>query len=883
MMSSTLVLNLLLLVSIASAGHYYGGSLSFSPKGINPDGSIRVDFRIKQTYDETLCYYEPYNCVSGNCGYVSRQNYATIDRSSNGRSGYTNTWCQNEAVVTRNIYGNMPFDLQDYSCCWVPTVNGVGSWRLWTHVDLGLRSDTNKPNHSPLNTILPLLRVPQNCPRTYRLMAFDPDGDKVRCRYGIQQNNECDTCNQPSGFQLDRNACTLDYSYTYNTGVYGFELVLEDFPRQHINLSYTDGTQSYRCPLGGGRHKRAPMSWWYTSPQTTTQSSTTTPGWLVQTTTLPPTTTPWWWWWYHQQTTTLPPTTTTTTTTTPWWWYHQQTTTLPPTTTPWWWWYHQQTTTLPPTTTTTPWWWYHQQTTTLPPTTTPWWWWYHQQTTTLPPTTTPWWLWLQTTPATTTYPNQQFTTTTIPPHQRSYDPLSKIPLQFSLLVDPPAPSCTEGLYIPHFVSPTPHNGEQIHATPLNELEIRVKATAAYSTVSDVIISGPQNITKHPLSTGEYAIRWTPMMEDVGDYFSVCFIAESSTGNSIYQSEMRCVIVTVGRQTVDANVICTGTNMVIEIEQVNSVRLHKDYLRLNNPSCTLDSNGTHVLANISLNACGTMIEEDDLYIIFKNAIISMDDPNSIITRKHEVEIEFSCRYEKSNNVSLQFTAQRHMTTITEKGFGTLTYRFGLYETADYTLKMDPNTYPVEYELGQMIYMEIESQSSINNTELFVDSCIATPFNDPNYQTPYSIIQNGCIVDDTVQFYTSHKPMVRFAMEAFKFIGLHDQVFISCSVILCEANNPKTRCSQGCINSTVAPPSHHHRKREAPIQTSSHFVSQGPLRLKRSVEREASSTALNLNLVFIAGCLLAVVGMVCAVLIYRTRKPEVKYQPLKTAEI
>ncbi|XP_051579940.1 CUB and zona pellucida-like domain-containing protein 1 [Myxocyprinus asiaticus] len=663
MMSPTLVLNLLLLVTIASAGHYYGGSLTFSPKGMNPDGSIR---------------------------------------------------------------------------------------------------DT----------------------------------------------------------------CTLEYSSAYSTGVYGFELVLEDFPRQHISLSYTDGTQSYRCPLVGIR------SLYSTTHPTTT--STRLPVTITQNY--------WWWWGNNQQTTTAPPTTNTL------------------------------------------WWGNNQQTTTAPPTTTPWWWWYNQQTTTAQPSTTPWWLWLQlsTTP-TTTHPHQQHTTTTIPPHPHSHDPLSKIPLQFSLLVDPPAPSCTEGLYIPQFVSPTPRNRDQIHATPLRELEIRVKAAAAYSMVSDVIISGPLNITKHPLSTGEYAIRWTPMREDLGDNFPVCFIAESSSGYSIYQSEMRCVIVTVGRQTVEANVICTGTNMVIEIEQANSVGLHKDYLRLNNPACTLDSNGTHVLANFSLNACGTMIEEDDQFIIFKNEIISTDDPNSIITRKHEVEIEFSCRYEKSNNVSLQFKAQGHTTTVTERGFGTLTYRFGLFETADFTVMMDPNTYPVEYDLGQMIYMQIESQSSINNTEIFISSCVATPYNDPNYQTPYSIIQNGCILDETVQFYTIRAPLVRFAMQAFKFIGLQDQVFISCSVILCEANNPNTRCSQGCINSTVAPPSHHHRRREAPIQTSSHFVSQGPLRLKRSVEREVSSTTLNLNLVFIAGCLLAAVGMVCAVLIFRTRRPEVKYQPLQTNEI
>lgn len=47
-------------------------------------------------------------------------------------------------------------------------------------------------------------RVPQNCPRTYNLMSFDPDGDKVRCRYGNIRHLECSSCRQPSGFNLDQ-------------------------------------------------------------------------------------------------------------------------------------------------------------------------------------------------------------------------------------------------------------------------------------------------------------------------------------------------------------------------------------------------------------------------------------------------------------------------------------------------------------------------------------------------------------------------------------------------------------------------------------------------------------------------------------------------------
>ena len=47
-------------------------------------------------------------------------------------------------------------------------------------------------------------RVPQNCPRTYKLPTFDPDGDNVRCRYGSIRSVECSSCTSPSGFDLDQ-------------------------------------------------------------------------------------------------------------------------------------------------------------------------------------------------------------------------------------------------------------------------------------------------------------------------------------------------------------------------------------------------------------------------------------------------------------------------------------------------------------------------------------------------------------------------------------------------------------------------------------------------------------------------------------------------------
>ncbi|CAI5646363.1 unnamed protein product [Oreochromis niloticus] len=183
------------------------------------------------------------------------------------------------------------------------------------------------------------------------------------------------------------------------------------------------------------------------------------------------------------------------------------------------------------------------------------------------------------------------------------------------------------------------------------------------------------------------------------------------------------------------------------------------------------------------------------------------------------------------------------------------------------------------------MEIDASSTVNNTEIFVESCRASPYDNPNYHPTYSIIENGCPVDSTVMTHApDNKRQFRFCIEAFKFIGLHDQVYISCSVMVCEAGNPNTRYSQGCINSTSNAHHHsHHRKRGAIMQTAQHFISQGPLRLKRSADISRSEgNTTNLNLVFIAGCLLAAVAMVCGVLMFRAKTSRVRYQALSSRE-
>ncbi|KAJ3593173.1 hypothetical protein NHX12_005509 [Muraenolepis orangiensis] len=105
------------------------------------------------------------------------------------------------------------------------------------------------------------------------------------------------------------------------------------------------------------------------------------------------------------------------------------------------------------------------------------------------------------------------------------------------------------------------------------------------------------------------------------------------------------------------------------------------------------------------------------------------------------------------------------------------------------------------------------------------------------------------------------------QSFKFVGDFDQVYITCSVILCETGNPTSRCAQGCVNN---PP--HRRKRGLSKETASHSVTAGPMKLLREVnsaEPQAKGAAGRLETLLgshtssaVLGCLFILTVLVLA---------------------
>lgn len=146
-----------------------------------------------------------------------------------------------------------------------------------------------------------------------------------------------------------------------------------------------------------------------------------------------------------------------------------------------------------------------------------------------------------------------------------------------------------------------------------------------------------------------------------------------------------------------------------------------------------------MRGLILNLLNFQEDMDNLY--FLNEITTVDNLRDVITRKHLLEVQFSCQYPKRQNMTLAFDIHRDNITVMEKGFGTFTYGFEFYTNSQFQVMEDPRSYPLEYDVGDRIYMQIEATTSVNNTELFVESCSATPYDIPNYVPKYTIIERG----------------------------------------------------------------------------------------------------------------------------------------------
>ncbi|XP_015252200.1 PREDICTED: uncharacterized protein LOC107098855 [Cyprinodon variegatus] len=656
---------LVALLATGSAVSFYGDSISFSPPRTNRDGTYKVTFYHRQNGRNDCQNQSSLVCEGGVCTDLDQTDALQTDQDSSGQG----RWCQTERRTTTNFQANgTSFTLRDSGCCWVSNVEGKTNWMSHAQMDLGVRSDTFRMNTCPVTTTVSSLRVPQNCFTQLRLLAHDPDGDAVRCRF---------TSDPTANFTLDETTCTLRSRGEPQPGTHVFELTLEDFSTKNITLTYADGSSVTR------------------------EAS-----------------------------------------------------------------------------------------------------------------------------------------------NMNQPPLCRLKLHFLMEVLSPSSSCVTGDVTPMFLSRTPSYGDVLQASVGQTFQLFAEAQALNAQIQSFQVSGPQNMTQE-FRTGsngkaEATLTWTPNESDANRFIPVCFTAETATS----QSEMRCVVVKVTRATLNqgrASVQCLSNMMMVAVEKASMPDVSEEFLSLSDPSCTLTTNGTHILGTMSFSTCGTQLEDKGDYIVFKNEIRSVERSNEVIIRRNTVKIDFYCEFPKTISVSNFYSLHQADYIFTESSFGSFGYTFEIFTDSNFTKRVEPNAYPVQVRLMEMIYMGIQAMSELPNVTLFVESCKGTPDNNPDNPMYYDFIENGCVKDETLKIHPSNQTSYNFEIQAFKFNGDYDQVYITCSVILCEPGNPFSRCAQGCLSE----PSRR-RRRGLSMETMGHYITQGPLQLVGSASPNAVQEDKNIKL-------------------------------------
>ncbi|XP_062601357.1 sushi, nidogen and EGF-like domain-containing protein 1, partial [Saccostrea cucullata] len=177
-----------------------------------------------------------WRCTSGCTPAVNLHN---VNNICTGAS-VSGNWEQGERTFTYTFPGPGPFKVEFTGGAWVTLSNRAGgSWSIGTIVNLKQRSDTHKPNTSPITTGKPMYIVQYNCQSDIRIPVADADGDDIRCRWST--GTECASiCNALPAATIDSRTCTIKFpsNHTQN-GIFAVAVTMEDFPKSTISIGST--------------------------------------------------------------------------------------------------------------------------------------------------------------------------------------------------------------------------------------------------------------------------------------------------------------------------------------------------------------------------------------------------------------------------------------------------------------------------------------------------------------------------------------------------------------------------------------------------------------------------------------------------------------------
>ncbi|XP_026079051.1 uromodulin-like [Carassius auratus] len=253
----------------------------------------------------------------------------------------------------------------------------------------------------------------------------------------------------------------------------------------------------------------------------------------------------------------------------------------------------------------------------------------------------------------------------------------------------------------------------------------------------------------------------------------------------------------------------------------------DVLHLNDPSCrgTVRNGRVEFHFDNDEHICGTNLLANGTHFIYSNYILGTPRSEGLISREKILKLSFSCAYPQTQTLSMNVEINP-LESIVHKtlpaGEGRYQVRMIPYEDDEFTR---PFTGRVDAELDQKMNVEVRVEGvDSRQFALVMDTCWATPENDPDYSLRWDLILTECPNpnDDTVELLQNGvSTSSRFSFRMFIFTANSTKLYLHCAVHLCLLSS--NRCSTDCNSE------HQWRERRSLDFHDSASISLGPLML------------------------------------------------------
>ncbi|XP_071829431.1 scavenger receptor cysteine-rich domain-containing protein DMBT1-like isoform X50 [Apostichopus japonicus] len=308
---------------------------------------------------------------------------------------------------------------------------------------------------------------------------------------------------------------------------------------------------------------------------------------------------------------------------------------------------------------------------------------------------------------------------------------------------------------------------------------------------------------------------------------------------------------------------------------------------NDPQCRgFYNGGSYISLNSSLTGCGTVYLENSTYSFYKNAVININNNNSVIEYM-SLQIPLTCQYDRFKKLQSHFVTISDVIIKRERGL--FEYDFAMYTDINYSTRY--YSYPVEATLGTDLYFRAELVKGASNLEIHLRSCRATPSPDYDDAVVYEFIRDGCGVNNAaVRVLTPESPtQADFEIASFRFrqdLGsATSQVWVHCEVILCDVTDAFSECSQGCEVGR------HRRSVDTPYGKPTRIM-QGPIKLWESKtvaesghsSDEVTAGSSTFMVAISALCVVLTVGLVMmSVVMVKVLRKQNTYQRIPTLPV